>query len=167
MKYIKLIKAKDNYGWEISSSEAQDKLQLWIDVVGAEQAVWDLARAMGNDELASNLAYIFRMNDFREGMSKESSVGFNAKPETDLEKEVVNVSNEIMSAASRNPMNGYSMGDEEEKKKFYQLTEDYVLPVLDKYKDRLQDKEFLDLLIEDLTDNNYHAAVKAIQNYVK
>lgn len=35
-------------------------------LVGAEQALQSIIKAMGTDELVSSLAYIFRMNDFEE-----------------------------------------------------------------------------------------------------
>lgn len=62
-------KAGESYGWYVDSSEAWDKLQLWIDTVGAEAALDDIAHAMGADELSECLAFIFRNNDFREGCS--------------------------------------------------------------------------------------------------
>lgn len=66
----KKLKSGESYGWFVAPWEAQDKLDLWIETVGVEQALNDLRYAMGNDELSSNLAYIFRMHDFREGQSK-------------------------------------------------------------------------------------------------
>ena len=69
-KSSKNIKSGESYGWFVAPWEAQDKLDLWIETVGVDQALNDLRYAMGNDELSSNLAYIFRMNDFREGQSK-------------------------------------------------------------------------------------------------
>lgn len=62
-------KSGESYGWVVNSEDAFDKLQLWIDTVGAEAALDDLARAMGPDELSDNLAFIFRNNDFKEGCS--------------------------------------------------------------------------------------------------
>lgn len=62
-------KAGESYGWVVKPEDAWDKLQLWIDAVGAEQALDDITKAMGTDELSSCLAFIFRNNDFREGLS--------------------------------------------------------------------------------------------------
>lgn len=62
-------KAGESYGWVVNEEDAQDKLDLWIQAVGTEKALDDLRYAMGNFELANNLAYIFRVNDFREGCS--------------------------------------------------------------------------------------------------
>ena len=65
----KSIKSGESYGWVVNPEDAQEKLQLWIDTVGAEAALDDIAKAMGTDELSSCLAFIFRNNDFREGCS--------------------------------------------------------------------------------------------------
>ena len=54
----------NNYGWEISSDDAYDALMEYVDEVGAEKALDDLVLAMSHDELAANLEYIFRMNEF-------------------------------------------------------------------------------------------------------
>lgn len=67
----KPVKAGESYGWYVDPSEAWDKLQLWVDAVGAEQALDDIAKAMGTDELSECLAFIFRNNDFRESLSEE------------------------------------------------------------------------------------------------
>lgn len=61
--------AGESYGWVVNSEDAWDKLMLWEETVGAEQALRDLAKSMGDEELSDNLAYIFRMNDFKEGCS--------------------------------------------------------------------------------------------------
>ena len=68
-KKSKNVKSGESYGWYVDSSEAWDKLQLWIDTVGAEAALDDIAHAMGTDELSECLAFIFRNNDFKEGCS--------------------------------------------------------------------------------------------------
>ena len=65
----KKVKSGESYGWYVDAGEAWDKLQLWIDTVGAEAALDDIAHAMGTDELSECLAFIFRNNDFKEGCS--------------------------------------------------------------------------------------------------
>lgn len=62
-------KAGESYGWVVNPEDAFDKLSLWVEAVGAESALDDLAHAMGPDELSDNLAFIFRNNDFKEGCS--------------------------------------------------------------------------------------------------
>ena len=51
--------------------EAQEKLDLWVETVGVEQAFDDLRGTIDQDELSECLAYIFRNNDFKEGCSEE------------------------------------------------------------------------------------------------
>lgn len=68
-KSSKNIKSGESYGWVVNPDDAWDKLQLWIDTVGAEAALDDIAKAMGTEELSSCLAFIFRNNDFKEGCS--------------------------------------------------------------------------------------------------
>lgn len=82
-------KAGESYGWVVNEEDAQDKLDLWIEAVGAKQALDDLRYAMGNYELANNLAYIFRMNDFREGCSdyeEEEETEVESKKKVNLKK---------------------------------------------------------------------------------
>lgn len=81
--------AGESYGWVVNSEDAWDKLTLWEETVGAEQALRDVAKAMGDEELSECLAYIFRMNDFKEGCSDtddEDSDVESAKKE-DIKKE--------------------------------------------------------------------------------
>lgn len=80
--------AGESYGWVVNSEDAWDKLMLWEETVGAEQALRDLAKSMGDEELSDNLAYIFRMNDFKEGCSDadEDSYVESAKKEN-IEKQ--------------------------------------------------------------------------------
>ena len=58
---------KEDYGWTIDSSDAWDALEAFVDAYGAEYTLDNLAKAMGDIELADNLAYIFRMHDFHYG----------------------------------------------------------------------------------------------------
>lgn len=68
-KKSKKVKSGESYGWIVNPEDAFDKLSLWVEAVGAEAALDDLARSMGPDELSDNLAFIFRNNDFKEGCS--------------------------------------------------------------------------------------------------
>lgn len=88
-------KAGESGGWVVKPEDAFDKLQLWINEVGAEKALADITGAMGTDELSSNLAYIFRMNDFKEGDSNyksdntsngEEPLNTNTAKEPEMEK---------------------------------------------------------------------------------
>ena len=68
-KSSKKIKSGESYGWIVNPEDAWDKLWLFVDAVGEKEALEALARAMGNSDLSDNLAYIFRMYDFKEGCS--------------------------------------------------------------------------------------------------
>ena len=84
-------KAGESYGWLVKEEDAQDKLDLWIQAVGTEKALDDLRYAMGNFELANNLAYIFRVNDFREGCSDyEEDTDVESKKKVNLKKAKTN-----------------------------------------------------------------------------
>ncbi len=68
--YIVLGEAKkdlkeDNYGWEIQRGQEWDAYEDAREVFGDEGLLDALVRAMGDNELGENLAYIFRANDYR------------------------------------------------------------------------------------------------------
>ena len=92
------IKSGESYGWVVNPEDAWDKLQLWVDTVGAEAALDDITKAMGTEELSSCLAFIFRNNDFKEGCSdyeEDEEVwevdGFTYDTEEDARLEFKNV----------------------------------------------------------------------------
>ena len=62
------IKAAESYGWVVEDWEAWDAYEFAIDSGYWDEATLnaDIVQTLGTDELASSLAYIFRMNDFRQ-----------------------------------------------------------------------------------------------------
>ena len=64
----KSVKAAESYGWVVEENEAWDAYNFAIDSGWWDEAQLDsdIVRTLSVDELASSLAYIFRMNDFRE-----------------------------------------------------------------------------------------------------
>lgn len=78
--------AGESYGWVVNSEDAWDKLMLWEETVGAEQALRDVAKAMGDEELSECLAYIFRMNDFKEGCSDTDDSDVESAKKENIEK---------------------------------------------------------------------------------
>lgn len=57
-------KIKDSYYEEIRADDAYDALMEYANEVGYDVALDDLARSIGDEQLAEHLAYIFRMADF-------------------------------------------------------------------------------------------------------
>lgn len=60
------IKAAESYGWVVDSSEAWEAYEFACDYFGKEYLDDQIVSGLSTDELAESLAYIFRMNDFRE-----------------------------------------------------------------------------------------------------
>ena len=62
------IKAAESYGWVVEDWEAWDAYEFAIDSGYWDEVTLnaDIVQTLGTDELASSLAYIFRMNDFRQ-----------------------------------------------------------------------------------------------------
>lgn len=57
------IKSAVDYGWEVKSDDAWDALQMFKDAYGEETTLEELARACGDDELRSDLEYIYQTWD--------------------------------------------------------------------------------------------------------
>lgn len=62
----KTIKSANNYGWEVDSSEVPEALDLFVEYVGKETALEEIARAMGTDVLEENLDWVIRQWGFAE-----------------------------------------------------------------------------------------------------
>lgn len=66
------ITAANNYGWVVESWEAQEAYDFACDYFGKEDLDDQIIRAISNEELAECLAFIFRMNDFREWENRDN-----------------------------------------------------------------------------------------------
>lgn len=67
IKYTKKpVTAAESYGWVVESWEAQEAYDMACEYFGKENLDDQIVTSLGNDELAECLAFIFRMNDFRE-----------------------------------------------------------------------------------------------------
>ena len=62
----KPVTAAESYGWVVESWDAQEAYEFACEYFGKENLDDQIVTSMGNDELAESLAFIFRMNDFRE-----------------------------------------------------------------------------------------------------
>ena len=56
----------ESYGWVVDPSEAQEAYDFACEYFGKENLDDQIVYSLGNDALSDCLAYIFRMNDFRE-----------------------------------------------------------------------------------------------------
>ena len=60
------ITAAESYGWVVEDYEAWDAYEFACDYFGEDELNRQIVQALGRSELAACLAFIFRMNDFRE-----------------------------------------------------------------------------------------------------
>ena len=60
------VKAAESYGWVVDENEAWEAYEFACDYFGKENLDDQIVSSLSVDELASSLAFIFRMNDFRE-----------------------------------------------------------------------------------------------------
>ena len=60
------IKAAESYGWVVNDWEAQDAYEFACEYFGEEDLNKQIVGCMSSEELAACLAFLFRMNDFRE-----------------------------------------------------------------------------------------------------
>lgn len=66
VKRRKKMNEANSYGWVVESSEALDAYDFACEYFGQEKLNQDIVDTLSTDELAESLAFIFRMNDFRE-----------------------------------------------------------------------------------------------------
>ncbi|MBR4397098.1 MAG: hypothetical protein IKS93_04515 [Methanobrevibacter sp.] len=60
------ITSANNYGWEVDSSEAMEALDMFVEYVGEDTALEELAKALGDNTLEENLEWICRQWGFLE-----------------------------------------------------------------------------------------------------
>ena len=60
------INEAESYGWVVEDYQAQEAYEFACDYFGEDELNSQIVSYISNEELASCLAYIFRMNDFRE-----------------------------------------------------------------------------------------------------
>jgi len=94
----------------------------------------------------------------------KSTVGYDAKPETDEEKLAVKLGDKLMQMTSKawydHNFNGYST--EEERQEIIEVEKEVVQKWADKYSHYFND-EILKLIHDHLEDNNYHTTNEAIK----
>lgn len=60
------INEAEDGGWVVESEEAKEAYEFACEIMGKENLDSDIVQSLSSDELARSLAFIFRMNDFRE-----------------------------------------------------------------------------------------------------
>lgn len=66
MKNKLRLNEAESYGWVVEDYQAQEAYEFACDYFGEDELNSQIVSCISNEELASCLAYIFRMNDFRE-----------------------------------------------------------------------------------------------------
>ena len=66
------LNCAENYGWVVENSEVDDAYELACEYYGEEAINADIVKCLSVDQLAACLAYIFRMNDFREWQERKN-----------------------------------------------------------------------------------------------
>lgn len=66
IKLRRRLNCGESYGWVVDPSEAQEAYDFACEYFGKENLDDQIVYSLGNDALSDCLAYIFRMNDFRE-----------------------------------------------------------------------------------------------------
>ena len=69
----KVIKSAVNYGWEVDSSDVPKALDMWVEYVGEDNALEDIARAMDDDTLIENVEWIAQQWGIGEEVEEEHS----------------------------------------------------------------------------------------------
>ena len=67
----KVIKSAVNYGWEVGSSDVPKALDMWVEYVGEDNALEDIAHAMDDDTLIENVEWIAQQWGIGEEVEEE------------------------------------------------------------------------------------------------
>ena len=70
----KPIKSAVDGGWEVTSSDAPKALNMWVEYVGEDNALEDLAQATGDDNLKEDIEWIARQFGVAEELEQYDSV---------------------------------------------------------------------------------------------
>lgn len=73
IKSEKPIKSAVDGGWEVTSSDAPKALDMWVEYVGEDNALEDLAQATGNDNLEEDIEWISRQFGVAEDLEQYDS----------------------------------------------------------------------------------------------
>lgn len=65
------ITAAESYGWVVNDWEAHDAYDFACEYFGEDELNSQIVGCMSSEELAACLAFLFRMNDFREWENRD------------------------------------------------------------------------------------------------
>lgn len=68
-----ILKEAEDYGWVVENDEAREAYEMACEYMGKEYVDEAIIESLGTEQLAECLAFIFRMNDFREWYDKKAS----------------------------------------------------------------------------------------------
>lgn len=68
----KAVTAAESYGWVVDDNEAWDAYEFACEYLGKEYVDDAIINTLSNEDIASSLAYLFRMWDFREWEESKS-----------------------------------------------------------------------------------------------
>lgn len=71
-KTTKPVEAAESYGWVVDDSEAWDAYEFACEYLGKEYVDDAIINTLSTEDIASSLAYLFRMWDFREWEESKS-----------------------------------------------------------------------------------------------
>lgn len=74
IKENKMLQEAESYGWVVESYEAHKAYDMACDYFGKEYVDDQIVDTLSDDELASSLAYLFRMWDFSQWDERDTSV---------------------------------------------------------------------------------------------
>ena len=72
IKATKKITAANSYGWIVEDWEAHEAYDFACEYFGEEDLNRQIIGCMSSEELAACLAFLFRMNDFREWSNRDA-----------------------------------------------------------------------------------------------
>ena len=67
----KVIKSAVNYSWEVDSSDVPKALDMWVEYIGEDNALEDIAHAMDDDTLIENVEWIAQQWGIGEEVEEE------------------------------------------------------------------------------------------------
>lgn len=133
--------------------DVQDKYETLKEIMGAESLYDEMVRAMGTDELSEDLAFIFRMNDFREWDKYDDEITNSLSFVEKGNKIIAKNKSKIVGFIEKNRDGTYTYAFGKPSQSNYAS---FTVDDLETAKDRLEESE-----------NDYHNSVKSSRKSIK